>query len=87
LGADSLAAFTGGFLGLERLVGELKSVLRSLDGVADPAWLGAQIRRWGQLEILYALVLDDGRSELAEDEDADVQEIAENLLREFRYDG
>ena len=87
LAVDCLSRFTGGFLGLERLVGEIKSIIRSLDEVADPSWTGALRKQWGQLEIVYALALDEGRSSLTGAEEQDVQELAGKLLTQFRSEG
>jgi hypothetical protein len=84
LAVDSLTRFGGGFADLERLVGEMKSIVRSLDEVADASWTKALLKQWGQLEIVYALVLDEGRSSLSEAEEADVREIVAKFLTEFR---
>jgi hypothetical protein len=84
LALDSLNHYSGGFVELERVDRDLKSIIRSLEEVADPSWTSSLLRQWGQLEIIYALVLDDGRLYLTQDEEMDVRGIVAGLLTEFR---
>ena len=76
---DSLDDYSGGFAALERVDRDLKSLIRSLEEVADPAWTGSLFRLWGQLEIAYASALAEGRCHLNQDEEIRVQEIVAAL--------
>lgn len=84
LALDSLSSYGGGFAELERIDRDLKSIIRSLNDVADASWTGSLLRQWGQLEIIYALALKDGRFRLTKDEEGDVQEIVAGLLAELQ---
>jgi hypothetical protein len=81
---NSLSSYSGGFAELERIDRQLKAIIRSLKDVADPAWTSLLHRQWGQLEIIYALVLHDGRSCLTEDEEIDVRKIVAGLVAELQ---
>lgn len=83
LALSSLHAFSGGFADLERVVRDLKSVLPALEGLAGSACVEALRRQWGQLEIIYALALDDERYSLAPEEEVSASEAVAHLLREF----
>ncbi|WP_156766562.1 hypothetical protein [Mycobacterium sp. E2327] len=84
LALDSLNRYAGGFAELERIDRDLKSIIRSLEEVADPSWTGSLLGQWGELEIIYALALDDGRRYLTQDEEADVQGIVAELRDELQ---
>ena len=84
LASEGLSNYSGGFPELEKLDRDLKSIIRTLSDIADPSWTKSLLRQWGQLEIIYALVLDDGRVELSQDEENEVQDIVAGLIREFR---
>ncbi|WP_156771867.1 hypothetical protein [Mycobacterium sp. 1245805.9] len=87
LALDSLKDYSGGFVGLERVDRDLKSIIRSLEEVADPSWTNSLLRQWGQLEIIYALILDEGRFRLTHEEEADVREIIATIRTELqRYE-
>lgn len=58
---------------------DLKSLIRSLEEVADPSWTESLLRPWGQLEIAYASALAEGRCHLTQDEEIRVQEIVAAL--------
>jgi hypothetical protein len=49
LAVESLTSYSGGFAELERIDRDLKSIIRSLDGVADPSWTSSLIGQWGYL--------------------------------------
>jgi hypothetical protein len=83
LALSSLAAYRGGFRGLEAVASDIKSIIRSLQEVADRSWTDKILRKWGQLEILYALALDEGRSSLTREEEEDVRQIIDALTEEF----
>jgi hypothetical protein len=84
LALSSLGSYQGGFGGLEAVVTDIKSIVRSLQEVADPAWAAKILKQWGQLEILFALVLDDGRSSLTAREEEEATDIVHALMKEFR---
>lgn len=84
LALDSLNHYSGGFDALERVDRDLKSIIRSLEEVADPSWTGSLLRQWGELEIIYALALDDGRRYLTQGEETDVQGIVAELVAGFQ---
>ncbi|HEX6524355.1 MAG TPA: hypothetical protein VF070_30790 [Streptosporangiaceae bacterium] len=86
LGVGSLRSFSGGFSDLERVVRELKPVVRSLEPIADPALFNAVLQQWGQLEIIYALVLEGDRFSLTPDEETSVREVVARLLEDLRID-
>lgn len=84
LGIDCLNKYRGGFADLERLDRDLKSIIRSLSDIAESPWTKSLLRQWGQLEIIYASALAEGRFDLSQDEETDVQGIVAGLLAEFR---
>jgi hypothetical protein len=62
----------------------LKSIIRPLNDVADPSWTSLLLRQWGQLEIIYASIVADGRLRITPEEEADVQGIVAKLRSEFQ---
>jgi hypothetical protein len=84
LAMECLNNYSGGFAELEKLDRDLKSIIRTLSDLADPSWTKLLLRRWGQLEIIYSLVLADGRLHLSRDEESAVQDIVAGLTTEFR---
>jgi hypothetical protein len=66
---------------LAQLVRDVESVIDSLAEVADAGWVGELRELWGALEIVYALMLDDGRASLTDDERRDVAEAVSALRR------
>jgi hypothetical protein len=84
LAIDCLSNYRGGFAELEQIDRDLKSIIRTLSDIADPSWTKSLLRQWGQLEIIYALTLADGRLHLTQEEDKDVQDIVAGLINEFR---
>jgi hypothetical protein len=84
LALDSLNGYAGGFTELERVNRDLKWIIRSLDGLADPSWTGSLLGTWGSLEATYASALAQKRSSLTKDEEVDVRETIAELLAEFR---
>lgn len=83
LALDVLNRYHHGLEDLDQLVADMKSIIRSFEEVADPLWTKTLVKRWGELEILYALVLDEDRSGLTDDEEVDVQRIVQNFRSEF----
>jgi hypothetical protein len=83
LARDSLKNYSGGFAGLERVARDIESIIRSLEEVADPSWTSALLRKSGQLEIMYAMALHEGRSQLTQDEEDYAREVVAGLLTEF----
>lgn len=79
-----LNSYSGGFEELEQLDRDLKSIIRTLSELADSSWTKSLLRQWGQLEIIYALVLADGRRHLNQDEENDVRDIVAGLITEFQ---
>lgn len=84
LAAECLKNYHGGLADLERLDRDLKSIIRALSDIADPSWTKSLLRQWGQLEIIYALALDEGRVRLSQDEENEVQDIVAGLIIEIR---
>lgn len=77
--AQALSDYEAGRSDLARLVRDVESVIDSLTGVADAAWVGELRELWGALEIVYAVMLDEGRAALGEDERRDVSETVAAL--------
>lgn len=77
--AQALSDYEAGRSDLARLVRDVESVIDSLAGVADAAWVGELRELWGALEIVYAVMLDEGRSALREDERREVLETVAAL--------
>jgi hypothetical protein len=87
LALESLNNYAGGFAGLERVDRDLKSIIRSLEEVADPSWTDLLSRQWFQLEIIYASLLHEARFDLTQAEEVEVQEIVAGLRAELQgYD-
>lgn len=84
LALDSLNDYNGGFSGLERVDRDLKSIIRSLEEVADPSWTDLLGRLWFQLEGIYASMLHEGRSRLTPDDEVYAQEVVAKLVAEFQ---
>jgi hypothetical protein len=84
LAQESLNSYSGGFAELEKLDRDLKSIIRTLTDLADSPWTKSLLRQWGQLEIIYALALAEGRFDLSQDEETDVRDIITGLINEFR---
>ena len=84
LAIDCLNKYRGSFVDLERLDRDLKSIIRSLSDVAESASTKSLLRQWGQLEIIYPSALAEGRFNLSQDEENDVQGIVAGLLAESR---
>lgn len=74
----SLADYTEGRAELGRLTGDLQSLIDALEEVADVRRVERLRSSWGELEIIYAIALDEGRP-LTADEERDVQAIVEEL--------
>lgn len=84
LALDSLDNYSGGFAQLERVDRDLKSIIRSLEEVADPSWTSSLLRLWGQLEIIYASALAEDRFRLTQDEEVYLQGIVAKLAAELK---
>jgi hypothetical protein len=84
LAIECLNNYSGGFADLEQLDRDLKSIIRTLSDLAEPSWTKSLLRQWGQLEIIYASALADGRLDLSQDEENDVQDIVAGLITAFR---
>ncbi|VBA45767.1 hypothetical protein LAUMK13_05524 [Mycobacterium innocens] len=84
LALDSLNSYSGGFADLERVDRDLKSIIRSLNDAADPSWTSSLLRLWGQLEIIYALALDEERFRLTEEEEVYARGVIDELIAELQ---
>lgn len=84
LAIEALEAYGGGLRALGPLVDSIKVALRSAEGFVSGSWFEAQTRLWGQLEIIRALALDEGRQQLRLDEESDARQIVASLLKAFR---
>jgi hypothetical protein len=69
LAVESVRRYRGGFRDLGRLDRDLKSIIWTLEGIADPSWTDTLISLWGNLEITYASALTQQRFELRPDEE------------------
>jgi hypothetical protein len=76
-----LADFDAGRSELSRLVRDVESVIDSLVTFADAGWVTELRGLWGELEIVYAVMLDEGRKVLTDDERRDVAETVTALRR------
>lgn len=74
-----LDGYLAGNIKLPALVDRLETLINALAGFADRAWVEEMHVIWGQMEIPYALTLNEGRSELNADEQRGVDEAAEAL--------
>ncbi|SOX52907.1 hypothetical protein MAAFP003_1575 [Mycobacterium ahvazicum] len=84
LATECLQNYVGGFAELEQLDRDLKSIIRTLSDIANPSWTKTLRQQWGQLEIIYALALAEGRFQLSPEEETDVQGIVAELITAFR---
>jgi len=57
-----IQAFTDGKIKFDGLVRGLENGINGMIGFAEAEWLNEVRSIWGQLEIIYALVLDEERS-------------------------
>ncbi|MEM6109757.1 hypothetical protein AAHS21_26500 [Mycobacterium sp. 050272] len=87
LAIECLNDYGGGFAEVEKLDRDLKSIIRTLTDLDDAPWTESLLRQWGQLEIIDALALTEGRFELSEEEENDVREIIADLITEFQNGG
>jgi len=77
--AKSLDAYERGEAGLARLVADVEGAIEALFDVADSEWVERLRSAWSGLEIVYALVLDEGRSGLTDEERCDIDETIAEL--------
>lgn len=70
----SLGVYEDGRSGLAQLVRDVGSASNELANVSDAGWVAELRRAWAALEIIYALMLDEGRSSLSHEERRDVGE-------------
>jgi hypothetical protein len=75
----SMADYTERRADLGRLVSDVKSLIDSLEQVADPQWAEQLRSAWWKLELVYALALSEGRSELTDADRNEVQRGIEGL--------
>jgi hypothetical protein len=83
LATGSLKSYGGGFAELDRIDRDVKSIIRSLEEVADRNWASSLRGQWGYLEAIYASALAHERYRLTQDEEADVQGTVAGLLVAF----
>src|SRR5690625_500963 len=86
LALDSLSSYRGGFAELERIDRDLKSIVRALSDIAEAPWARSLVRLWGQLEIIYACALNDGRHDLTSREEAEIQVVITDLVAGLQPD-
>jgi hypothetical protein len=82
----TLDAYDARAIAFEALLGRVQNVIDELDGLAEPSRVARLRNAWGQLEILWAFALDEGRWTLTPEEQGEVREsVAEMraLLSEF----
>jgi hypothetical protein len=68
----ALVGYEEGRSDLGRLVRRVDSAIDELANVSDADWVAELRRSWGELEIIYALMLNQGRSNLNDEERRDV---------------
>jgi len=76
---EVLDEYVAGNVEVPMLVDRLDTLISSLARFADGAWVEEMRVIWGQMEIPYAVSLDEGRSELTADERRSVDEAATAL--------
>jgi hypothetical protein len=74
-----LDAYSAGSVSVPVLVDRLETLINALAGYADSSWVEEMHTIWGQMEIPYALSLDEGRSELTADEQSSVDDAVAAL--------
>jgi hypothetical protein len=76
---EALLDYEAGRSDLAQLVRGVESAIDSLEAVADAAWVRELRRHWGTLEIIYAVMLDEGRAALTDEERRNVAEAIATL--------
>jgi hypothetical protein len=74
-----LGEYFAGNVEVPMFVDRLETLINALAGFADSTWVEEKHVIRGQMEIPYAVSLDEGRSELTADERRSVDEAAEAL--------
>ena len=74
-----LDAYSAGNVGVSALVDRLETLIKALAGYADSVWVEEMHTIWGQMEIPYAVSLDEGRSQLTSDEQSSVDDAVAAL--------
>ena len=74
-----LDAYSAGNVEVSALADGLDTLINALTGFADRAWVEEMRTVWGGIEIPYAVSLDEGRSELASDEQRSVDDAVAAL--------
>lgn len=76
---QSVSDYEAGRSDLARLVRDVESVIDSPAEVADAPWVDELRELWGGLEIVYAVMLDERRASLTDDERRDIAETVTAL--------
>lgn len=76
---SALLGYEGGLSGLGQLINRTETLIDALGPVAEADWVARLRREWGQLEIIYAVALDEGRSELSDEEQRDIGSAIQKL--------
>ena len=75
----AVTEYESGHTDLGQLVNDIESLIDSLEEGSDVSWVNALGHEWLSLEIVNALTLDEGRSELTQGEQNDVDRTIERL--------
>jgi hypothetical protein len=75
----SLRGHSEGKTHLPRLVSDVESLIDSLEPVAPSGWVNQLRSEWAELEILHALMLAEGRTDLTQEEQREVSDVVNEL--------
>ena len=78
--AEHLDQYEGGTIGLDHLISSLDALLEVLEGT-DQVWRDAFRYEWGTLEMVYAIALDRGVTQLSPENQTLINEAIKNMRR------
>jgi hypothetical protein len=78
-----LSDYEAGRTSLPRLIANSEAVIESLSEISDSKWIKELRQQWEGLEIPHALMLDEGRVVLTEDEQREVNQTVAKLYSMF----
>lgn len=78
--AEHLDQFEGGVVGLDHLISSLDALLAVLEEMGQP-WRDAFRFEWGTLEMVHAIALDRGATQLSGENQTLIREAIKNMRR------
>jgi hypothetical protein len=75
----TLSDYKAGRTSLARLIRDSEAVIESLSEMSDPEWTKELRRQWDTLETIYALMLDEDRVTLTQNEHHDINDTVSAL--------